>query len=225
MNVIVTGGRYTNNLGEFEVLSMSGDRIRVRYADGQEREHDLATQERIQRNRREGVAVAPARPVTGAAPVTRRTGARRTGTKVTTVPWASYSDRAQQVALATRAMLKMAFADRYRENTGSDSMISGTRTITAVKIVPLDANLAAVSHLGNGVLLGYRQEIYDLLDQAGKVPESLRHQDGPYLFGGARLEPFYVRAIPNLDTLDRCRDDLLRFVRTLCYDIPPDENT
>ena len=41
------GGRYRNNLGEYEVLAVEGDKMTVRFDDGRTQDLSIATQARI----------------------------------------------------------------------------------------------------------------------------------------------------------------------------------
>lgn len=70
------GRRYRNNLGEYEVLSVQGDRLTVRFNDGQIREFGVRTQariwQRIQEEQRR--ALSPSRPTARAGAMASRGG-------------------------------------------------------------------------------------------------------------------------------------------------------
>lgn len=54
------GRRYANRIGEYEVLEINGDRMRVRYNDGREQLLSIETQTRISENiTREAILVSP----------------------------------------------------------------------------------------------------------------------------------------------------------------------
>jgi hypothetical protein len=188
--------------GDFEVLSVDGDHMRIRLSrNNEERDTSVALESRILKNR---PAVASKRPQ----------DRYRALTLIKTVQWDLYSDHAQRIATRLQTGLKPAFPYAYQEHPGSHSIQSEDGKSVIAKIVPLDENLADVAHLGTGALVGFRAELYERLALDNRIPAELRATSPAYRIGvGLRRWPFYLLPVPDDATAEALLPHLIPFIQ------------
>jgi hypothetical protein len=210
------GSRYANRHGEYEVLGISVDRMRIRYVgSSEEQEVAVALQARIWENIRLGVGQNT--PSTAALLDTQRRVTGRYGGEVPvvqTIPWEAYSDHALTLALQLRAELERTFPSRYKREKGSDS-IKDAHGSTMVKVLPFDANIRAVAHLGSGALVGFRAERYEEELRQGTIPRSLQAESTRYRFGAGVYRDFYILPIHSEQVVRERMSHLIQFVARL----------